>query len=169
MRPYFLISTILICSVSYGQLEIDPETGRYTYSNVISVDTVPADQLYNKGIQWFADAFIDSRKVIELHDPNTLTIIGNPKFKTVTGGYIKFRLTLQFKKGKYRYEITNFQHLYKTCSPSPLESDKPSCSTSWGGFASKKKWQQVRGHTDQTIIALISDLDQYMKKPSEKW
>jgi len=150
----------------FGQLRVDPTTRLYAYSGVYQVDTNSAQQLYSKGLQWYFSVF-QTRP--EFQDPENFTFTSHPTFRVITGGIVKYKLTIQFKDGRYKYIATDFIHYYKTCSPSPLETDKPSCSTSWGNFNSKKKWDDVREQAGQTIADLIINLRQSLTKPEEIW
>jgi len=167
MKFNMRILTILLLASStcYGQLKIDQSTGLYAYSGIDQVDTT-AQQLYSKGLQWYFSVF---QTKPEFQDPDNFTFTSHPAFRAVTGGIVKYKLTVQFKDGRYKYNATDFIHYYKTCTPSPLESDKPSCSTSWGNFNPKKKWDDVRDQAGQTVIDLINNLHQSLIKPEETW
>jgi hypothetical protein len=81
-------------------------------TDVIEIPDKTSDQLYSTAREWFALTFKSANDVIQLNDPVEKKIIGKGLKKT--GYYIKkiyvaldmnFTLFVQFKEGKYKYDI----------------------------------------------------------------
>lgn len=82
------------------------------YSEVVEISGKNADQLYTKANEWFALTFKSSKDVIQLNDPIEKKIIGKgikpihyPVGKYDVTMNISFTLFVQFKDGKFKYDI----------------------------------------------------------------
>jgi len=84
------------------------------YSEVVEIPGKTADQLYAKANEWFALTFKSANDVIQLNDPAEKKIIGKgvkrisyPDGRNQSELQLNmyFTLMVQFKDGKYRYEI----------------------------------------------------------------
>ena len=82
------------------------------YSEVIDIPNKTANQLYSKANEWFALTFNSAKDVIQLQDPVEKKIIGKgvKQFSYSVGKYavsmnMHFTLMVQFKDGKYKYDI----------------------------------------------------------------
>lgn len=82
------------------------------YSEVVEVTGKSADQLYSKANEWFALTFKSAKDVIQLNDPTEKKIIGKgiKRIQYLIGRYktsldMNFTLMVQFKDGKFKYNI----------------------------------------------------------------
>jgi hypothetical protein len=82
------------------------------YTEVVEIPNKTADQLYKSAKEWFALTFKSSNDVIQLDDPTEKKIIGKgvTPVNYMSGKYpvtlsMYFTLLIQFKDGRYRYDI----------------------------------------------------------------
>lgn len=113
MKRLLFVFFIVISGYSYSQDficdKIPSKNGRVHYEGVVMIDSVPSSTLYNNAKLWIGKTFVSSKSVIQSEIPNSLIIlkarmdIGN----TDNSGVYTFTLTLQFKDGRYRYELSD--------------------------------------------------------------
>lgn len=103
MKKLIFISIILFCTTKLFSQE---------YSEVIEVPEKTADQLYSRANEWFALTFKSAKDVIQLNDPAEKKIIGKgiKRIQYLIGRYktsldMNFTLMVQFKDGRFRYNI----------------------------------------------------------------
>lgn len=82
------------------------------HSEVIEVPGKSADQMYKAAKEWFALTFKSANDVIQLDDPTERKIIGKgvKQVQALVGGVpsylnIHFNLLVQFRDGRYKYNI----------------------------------------------------------------
>lgn len=88
------------------------------FTEVILVDsTLSQKELFSKTLNFIAKNFTSANDVIQLKDEGAGNIVCKGSFQfdskvmpTVTSGIIDFTLQISVKKGKYRYEFSNFEH-----------------------------------------------------------
>lgn len=78
---------------------------------VVTVDSVPAAELYARTKRWFATAFKNGKEVIQLDDPATFTIIGKGSVEYDDRGLMKFTIEVACKEGRYRVELRDIEHV----------------------------------------------------------
>ncbi len=151
-------------------LPFDKQTGKITFSEVIHVgdSSTTRDELYSRAREWFARAFKSSQNVLMMDDKESGKLIGKGNLSIVPGLYltdsrVDFTLSLYLKNGRYKYEITDFNHVsYKAgFSGGALEDEKPDC----GSFSmTNKGWLDVKAQTKSQVETLIVDLKLKMSK-----
>lgn len=159
------------------ELPTNEQTGKVVYEGVVEVDSVFAGQLYSRAKLWLANAFVKSKNVIDLDDPSGNTIIakGNApviimgNFGKESGGYISFKLSLFFKDGRYKYILTDFDHVYDGGkagfgSGGDIENEKPACGTF---YLTMKNWTRIKDQTDKIANGLVISLQTEMVKGQE--
>ena len=87
--------------------------GPIRFEVVREVD-MPKDAIYQGANQWIAEKFVSAKRVIELQDQETGTIIGNgisqiPGPLPFTTMPLRFKLRIDMKDGKLRMTFTNFE------------------------------------------------------------
>lgn len=105
MRKLLIIFCIIIPGTIFSQ--------EYTETEVIPVKGKTASELYTKAYEWFSVNFNSANEVIQMHDPEANQIVGkgytdvqyNLRKQTVTM-HMHFTLNVQFRDGRYKYEIT---------------------------------------------------------------
>lgn len=119
-----LITLILIFTTfnGYNQIIKDfptDENGDVNFNEVVQIEDVNKDELYLRGIQYFANEFKSANDVIQMKDKEASIIIG----KGFTNFYVTvlgvpseinlwFSIKIQSKDGRYKYEI--YDLYYKT-------------------------------------------------------
>lgn len=102
-----------------------------TYSEVIQMDSISKNELFNRARMAFVTIFKSSKDVIQLEDKENGKIIGKAVFNynptifignMLTRGIVRYSVTIQVKDGRYKYEITDFRHT----------TDKPTSDMSMG-------------------------------------
>ncbi|WP_128545060.1 DUF4468 domain-containing protein [Larkinella soli] len=95
-------------------MPLNPETGLWTYTEVVEVPGVSATDLYNKAKAFFFNQFNNADAVIQVDDPGKLLAakgIVSISFGPSTGfqgsGRYWIPIEIQFKDGRYRYEVKN--------------------------------------------------------------
>lgn len=79
--------------------------GKVTYTNTIMLDSVLKDEIYNRAKHWLA--FNSDRIMIDNKDE----LIGQGHF-LVDFSHVWYSISIHFKDGRYKYEITNFQVIH---------------------------------------------------------
>ena len=89
-----------------------------TYSEIIVLDSISKDQLFNNGRDWFNSTFKSSKDVLQIIDKESGQLAG----KGILGGTFTinyfgshsedlnchFNVDLRVKDGKYKYTFSNF-------------------------------------------------------------
>lgn len=176
MKKIIFVAIILLSSKTISQ-----ETGEpLIYSSVVSVDSSKtANQLYVLTRSWFAEKFNSAQDVIQFDDKDEGKIIAKARFpymskalvySNATKGFISFTITVSFKDGRYKYEVTNFNH---TGNPNnnPLagpvnfglitsdqECPYPISTKSWRN----KTWKELKLVIDNNVQPIIKSLSNYI-------
>lgn len=156
---------------SAQDLPIDKETGKITYSGVVTVENADASQLFSRAQAYFVNTFVDSKSVIQMKDESSKTIIGKGNIsmpeRLWKTGWVNFTLTIQAKDGRYRYVVTDFSHDNSLSSSigGALENEKPACGTF---NMMMKHWNLYKEHTNSRVTLLIASLKKAMDVPSSK-
>ena len=154
---------------------IDSITNKITYSEIIYLDNSSNKQdLFLRAREWFAKTFNSSNNVIQMQDKEDGILIGKGSMEvflkalgmTSGGNYFNFTISMHFKDGRYKYEITDFtysnasnlkntfaEYLYNA-----KEDDYPRLT--------KKANIEVFNQLEMQVDLIISDLKIAMKKPS---
>lgn len=173
-----LISVYLIASLSaYSQETL-------TYTDVVTVEGVSKDELYNRANLWFATSYNNSKAVLQLENKIEGQIIGKatmpykPKIYNAserTIGKIDYTIKIFLKDNRYKYEITDFIHVptgnssfgglsfgvITTAEKSPIQHS--------GQFKSwnDKVWSDIKSQIEQYIIPLVENLKIAMQQKAE--
>lgn len=154
---------------------IDSITNKITYSEVVYVDSTSNKQdLFLRAREWFAKTFNSANDVIQMQDKEDGILIGKGSIEvflkslgmTSGGNYFNFTISMYFKYGRYKYEITDFTYSngssFKNTSAEYLynakEDDYPRLT--------KKANIEVFNQLETQMDLIIFDLKVAMKKPS---
>jgi len=76
--------------------------GKITYTNIVKVDSISKDEIYNRAKHWLAYNY----DYFKIDDKDELICKGHIQY-----GYAQIWqiITIKIKEGRYKYEITNFQ------------------------------------------------------------
>lgn len=175
MRSFFImfLSVYLALSVSAQNLPIDENTRLINYNAVEKADG-SADVIYKKGHAWFFSYFKNPHNVVKKSESNQIEararfkILNPPDKKGVQtmGGIVLYSFKVDFKDGRYRYEITNI--IWKQNSKYPVERwmDKNAKS-----YQNKYDFylEQVDKEINKTIQSLNKALKLNAKKTNDNW
>jgi hypothetical protein len=168
-----LLTAILICLTFFCEAQTDSipkdENGKYTYSEIVSVDSISASELYSRAKQWFVSAYNSSKSVIQNDDIESRTIFGKaiiPVTFTAMGsaskmGNVHYEITVSCKDGRLKFVITNFYFKNNYNNNLAFEIAKGPDN----GYR-KKDWERAREQVDTNMRALILDLKKSMSKKS---
>jgi hypothetical protein len=175
-----VICCILFSFHSYSQDTLASAKGQLT--DIVRVESVSKEDLYNRAKIWFARNFKSSKDVIQLEDRELGKIIGKGNIPyeasafwpgTNFSGYFEFMLTIEIKDGRYRYFVEDLKHVsYKNgCSGGNLSQEKPLGSTFLGTAPNKKGWQKIKNDGYESVSLLIKSLTEEMNKstPKDDW
>lgn len=145
-------------------LPLDSITHKYTYSAVVNVDSVKAQDLYSRAKIAITKLFNSGKDVTQVEDDNSKQIVAKGFFEPILNdgifnrefGKVWFTITIQCKDGKFRYIITDFEHKgYISKWPSDdagtLEKEKSK-------VFSKNQWQRLKQSIDVESKKIISVL-----------
>lgn len=115
---------------TWPELNIDSKTNLISYSEVPKVDGIAAADLYDRAYEWLNGYYKNPAEKLRKSDKDAGEIEVFARFpiyvydkkgvKTASRqGLVQYTLTLLFKDGRYKYEITKLNH--KSTSYQPLE------------------------------------------------
>lgn len=142
--------------------------GKVTYIEVIQVDSVTKDQLFERAKRWFVDTYKSSQDVIQLEDKENGEIIGKGVLSSSWQSTaislqpvdIWHTVTIQAKDNRYRYIITDLQISYTvdaTQYTQRTEVDLPFEEWNVRRKANAKKYYLVLDEQMQSIIKSINE------------
>lgn len=162
LLPFFVLSQT-------DTLPRNTETGKYEYSDVVSVDSVTADKLYSNAKIFMVDAFKSSKDVTQLNDDVAKTVAGRGTTKIEFKGiglsglekYVRFKVYIQCKENRYKYTFNSFSFSMISSSFSG-EKDLEDESYFTKRWLTKKQYQQLMSQVSETMNLLIADLKKHM-------
>jgi len=156
----FLFFLLIIFSIStYGQnskIKKD-QSGVYSYKEVFKVDSIDANQIFNKAKEWIALNYNSANDVIQLEDKDNHKLICKGNFKInymFMPRLINHTLIIEAKTNKYRITYTQFS----------IQNDSKSSKTSFDGVMISRK--KIFKRTEKKIKTFLSDLYKTIKEQS---
>ena len=153
-----------------------------TYTEVVQVDSVSQNELYNRAKLWFATAYNSANDVLQIDNKEEGEIIGKAIMKynpnvfmgmEQTKGSIKYTIKIFVKEGRYKYEITDFIHdpygnQQGKSSMGLITTDKecPNPKPMAKGW-SNKVWDDIKTQIEANVTSLIASLKEEMTKTTE--
>lgn len=148
------------------------ETGKVEYVETVSLDSVSKNTLFTRTREWFAKNYYSATDVIQMEDKKTGKIIGKANVpvnmrtslisnKDMSAGHINYTISIYFKNGKYKYEITDFQHIGGGPADSPnggSVNDMMEMDSGFWGNPYRKTYLYYLVQLDENMKSLISDL-----------
>lgn len=125
-------AVLAICNVVGQTSELPILKNKICFTDVVKVDSnLTKSDLYGRAHEWFAKTYKSANDVLQLADEQNCVLVGKALFKVhytadfpkwvkskivmertkVSGGYVEYVLSLYFKDGKYKYEMTDFVHV----------------------------------------------------------
>lgn len=133
------------------------ENGEVIYTDVLEVEGLSKDELYNLAKKWVVLKYKSANHVIQLDDKDNGIIIGKGNFAIdyySRKPTIEHTLQIETKDGRYKYTISNFIYSDIQNSTFTLEN----FPKSWAG---KKKLYQT---LDEKVRSIIDNLKKSMEK-----
>ncbi|MBK9637739.1 MAG: DUF4468 domain-containing protein [Bacteroidetes bacterium] len=184
MKSYS-VSILLIFSmtISFGQrslLPIDSISGYVSYTQIEKIDSVSANDLFNRAETWFAKTYNSSNDVVQKSDKENFTIIGKGQMKAHaqnfgarSWGYIKYTISIYCKEGRYKCVISDFIHegdkfaTASTYQPSVgLFTKTTPQATGMSGYRAKD-FDRICQELNEKVTKLLSSLSSSMSKKLE--
>lgn len=172
MKKIFSFSAIIL--ISFTVLAQKP----ITYTEVVQVDSVSQDDLYNRARLWFTTTYNSANDVLQMDSREDGQIIGKAVMayssaifmsSGTTKGNIRYTVKIFVKDGRYKYEITNFIHEpygssagYKTDFGLITTAEKCPTPTKGAVKWSNKVWKEMKDVIAADMESLIPRLKQGM-------
>ena len=106
---------IWLASFSQQNIPMDDENKQAFISEVVEATGSTKDELFDRGLAWINKYYLNPTGVIQSKNMETGEIIGKAQFKITgkdkngvetTDGIVAYTITLSFKDGKFKYEIS---------------------------------------------------------------
>lgn len=160
----FIVLNFLTSTLSFSQNDticgiLPQKNGLVFYTEVVEKKGASANQLYSTAKIWISESFKESRPVTQADVENsTLSIKGllNDHDKSKIG----FNLNIQFKDGKYKYEITNIRIIIPQFDMDVTIESRPAISSCF---------QETLRNYDEIIKDLIEDLKIKLNSTDDNW
>lgn len=176
MRRLFLaLPALLFAAVTFAQQDttldgIVPvdESGKIAWQGVTQVPGQTKGKLYNKGIEWVNSYFPNPSSVTKVRSPEDGLIEGTHSIrltddhngKKVPSKVVNYSFKLEFREGRFRYTITDFN--LRAASKFPLErwleKDGP-----FYDLNNKPYLEQIRS----TVDDMVDKMNAYITKPDK--
>ncbi|WMJ75219.1 DUF4468 domain-containing protein [Cytophagaceae bacterium ABcell3] len=163
---FFLMIMVGKFAIAQGVLPIDEETGKVMFSEVVPVDNNNQKDLFTK-----ARNVGSSKKEDILKDDEAEGIFKtkgkfgvkypSPMRGMMHDGTVSYTLSIMVKDGRYKYEITDFEHSSPKASGGKLESKLPEC----GKYTlTESGWSTIKKETKKEVEGIIENLKAAMAK-----
>ena len=137
--------------LSWPAMSLDPNTNLITYSGVPEVSNVPATDLYDRAMTWIKGYYKNHAEKLRKFDRVAGEIEIFARFPiyaydkkgvrtTSKQGLIQYSMTIRFRDGRYKYELTRLN--MKASSNQPLEP-----------------WLDREGHDARNHSLYLTDID----------
>lgn len=136
------------------------QTGRVRFQEVVSVDGVPAADLYSRAKLWAARAFKSAKDVIQLDDPASGRLVLRGMHSEPYMGahevWYRFTLAVEVKEGRYRWTLDQVEYTPDGGRGWPIERELTAAGV---GIVTRKA---VHERFRVAILALAADLEKAM-------
>lgn len=150
------------------------EAGKYTYLDVVKMDSIPADTLFKRINDWVKFTYPKSNTSVDSITRKIATrgrflVYTNPGVLKEIHGAIRYDVALELKENRYRYTFTNFVFEYykqdRFYKYNPTGKTKPLEDEKFPGWQSA--WEKHKNATDAHVKNKIEDLKKAVenKKP----
>ncbi|WP_299458137.1 DUF4468 domain-containing protein [uncultured Rikenella sp.] len=180
MRKIVLFLTVALCAfVARAQ-----ESVKLDLVEVVPVEGVSADDLYDRAEMWVSQAFKNPDKVVKYKNKETHQLILNPQipfqYSKLVGsagveGSIEYTVKINTREGRYRLEVTDCFHK-ASYSMGLLTSDTVLLEPKhrWGSLKWEQKvWLELLGAMKKEMAIISASLKAAMVIPdssqSEDW
>jgi len=174
MKRILLIIALLFAFQSQAQ-EYEFETnddGHAYYTDVQEVTGIGSADLFDRGLEWIHEYYVNPNGVIQTKDKEKMVIKGKARLRLKTydkkgnevvgGGIVSYQIHLFFKDGRYKYEFKRIRWEKPSYYDVTRWNDKSQVGYNEENFNFYKK--QVIEYLDKTIQSLT----EYMKVGKEE-
>lgn len=168
MKKIILFVGLLIPLLTFSQSIPKNADGKYEYTEVINVDSETSETLYSHAKMFLVDAFKSGKDVTQLNDDISKTVAGTGAIKIILRGtsgsqYVTFKINIQCKDGRYRYDFSRFQYdlVYNGDQYFDLEDSKMIKRNMVG-----KQYEQAMQQISDGMKDLIENLKKHMASES---
>lgn len=147
------------------------------FTQVITTDSLTAEQAYDKAMLWVSKTFADANKSVQTADKTAGQIVAKGKvpFELLIPmgspgtGYISMAVNLFFKQGRTKIEVTDFNHAitafgYPSWGAITSATQSPNVNWSVGQKMKDKNWNAMQKTCTQVAEGLIADYKAHMQK-----
>jgi len=135
--------------------------GKVTYTNIVKIDSVSKDEIYNRAKHWLAYNY----DYFKVDNKDELICRGHIQ---IGSAYLWQIITIKIKEGRYKYEITNFQAIqHDVSNGSSLDIDIAlEKYHSFLGIGEKEGFKKI----DSQVNTLIESFEKAINtKEVENW
>lgn len=177
-RSFLLAATMLVMAPALmlkaqnntiipPKMPVDDKTGLITYSRVVESPGLSATQAYLKGLAWAMKYYKNPTDVIRERDTVNNSILCKARFKisnppdkkgfATDAGLVMYTIKVQFKDGRYRYELTEIN--WKQTSHYPVERWMDTNSQVY-----RNEYAWYLQQTDTEVKEVIKSLERVMQE-----
>ena len=148
------------------KLPVDEKTKLISYNKVKDVANISSDDLYKRALNWANTYYKNPIDVIRENNRTEGKIVCKARYKLMNppdkkgfateGGIVQYTLNLQFKEGRYKYDLTEIN--WKQQSYYPVEKWMDTKSTYY-----KPEFDFYIKQVDDTAKEIIGSLDKAMR------
>jgi hypothetical protein len=168
-----LTSLFLINGMTCAQnasIPVDDETGLITYQGVVE-EKGDRESFFNSAVGWINKYYANPVDVTKTRDPESGVIKGLHRMRLkntlddgtqVDAGTVQYRFILEFKEGRYRYTLTEFE--LRQASKVPCETWLNSSDP-----LSKSYLKQLDDFAQSWIASLKEGMMPEVEKKADEW
>lgn len=153
MKIIIVVFTLILSFAANCQNELPVKDGKVVYEFIDTTVKGSSDQLNDKAKIWFANAFRDSKEVLQYQSENSLIGKGNFDFNQAMVPFlVRFSVRVDCKDNKYRvqfYDIT-----YREGTRGAVKDIE--------GLNEKRGRDKLKGNIDQHFKYIISSISKTM-------
>lgn len=164
----------------------------FEYTDVVQVEGVSKKQLFDRAKMWLATYYRSSSDVLQIVDEENSQLVGKAlieyhssvfKGSEATKGYIRYKISIFFKDGRYKYSFSNFIHEGNPFNDGPeisfgLITNDEKCPIEFNNFLAGAKWRdnvwndikdKVDAEMKGTIEALKTSMNKTIAVEDNEW
>ncbi len=156
-----------------GIVPVD-ESGRIIWQGVVQVKDIEKEKLYNKGIEWINTYFPNPAGVTKRRSPESgiieiaysIRLTDDHKGTRVPSHAVTYTFKLEFRDGRFRYTITDFN--LKTASRFPLERWLDAAGPFYS-LNNRQYLEQIRDVIEDMIEKMTTQITKPEPPDEEEW
>lgn len=165
----FLVSATFSIAQENTSLPLDAKTGLITFTKVNTIATVPASELFQRGLNWASTFYKNPTDVIRERDSVSGSLVCKARFKimnpadkkhpTTDAGNVMYTLSIQLKEGRYRYELTAINWKQQSYYPAERWMDRKATTY-------QPVFESYLQQTEAEINKVLLSLEKAMSTPT---